>query len=453
MRQAWIGILLAVAASFAAADTVVTKDGRELNGRIVHRDDEKVILEVSKYGANMQVALPRTDVVSVKESPVFKPKPTTKPATAPAPETGSTTRPASASYFVIPIKGEIGKDVQKDNVQEGMRIARIRKADYVVFEIDSPGGSVADTEEILNVMRERNDMRRVAIVSKALSSAAVLTMACTDVFMQPGATIGAAVPVPAGPNPQPLDEKVLSAIRAMARSSAEMGNHNVLLIQGMMEPDLELGLQVKDNKPIVEAGRVGKVIKEKGKILTLTAQESVACGLARDVVADDSEIGKSLGAAVWKNVTGTSKMYAEDVAHKQAAKMDKAEYLKSIQPQLEKLLQDLDKVNSDLEIAEANRAAMNKQYDAEMASAKAQLDQALRDASRFALNQSAGMQAQARAMYTGIVTGIQARYQGMGLNAQDAITKLTVQKNQLLQQKQKLLAWPQPRKPLGLAAH
>jgi len=136
-------------------------------------------------------------------------------------------------------------------VRAALRSAKYKKADYVVFQIDSPGGSVGETEEILGLMSEKSPQRRVAIVTKALSSAAVLSMACTDIFVEPGATIGAAVPVPSSSLAGPIDEKVLSAIRAMARSAAEVGNHNTLLIQGMMEVDLELGLAVKDGKPVV----------------------------------------------------------------------------------------------------------------------------------------------------------------------------------------------------------
>ncbi len=320
-----LGITMAViaaAASLASADTVLTSDGRVLNGRVIQQKEKEIIFEVDKYGAKMQVSLDRSDVVSLKLSPVFKVPMaplTGKAAPATQPAAGApTTQPAEASYYVIPIKGEIGKDVQKELIRQGLQTARLKKAGYIVYEIDSPGGSVGETEEILGIMTEKSDLRRVAIVSKALSSAAVLCMACNDVFVQPGATIGAALPIPAGPTPQPLDEKVLSAIRAMARSAAEMGGHNTLLIQGMMETDMELGLTVKDGKPLVAAGHDGKLLKERGKILTLTAHEAVDCGLARAITDDPAEIGRMLGIAKWQDATGAGRMLLADMSKRES---------------------------------------------------------------------------------------------------------------------------------------
>ena len=441
-RIAVLAILFAT--QFAMADTVVTKDGWTLDGRIVTQNDDKIVMEITKYGANMQVSLNRNDVVSLKESTVFRPA--SKPAAAtPRPATqsagGSASKPdEGATYYLIPIKGEIGKDAQKETVREALRLARNKKATYVIFQIDSPGGSVGETEEILGMMTEKSDQRRMALVSKALSSAAVLSMACPDIFVEPGATIGAAVPISSGPTPQPIEEKVLSAIRAMARSAAEVGNHNTLLIQGMMETDLELGLTTaKDGKPVVAAGHDGKVLKPKGQILTLTAHEAVNCGLARDVVSDEAAIGKSLGFARWTDVTGLGKTMTADLSKKGRAKAERAAYMESVKVQLDKINTDLEKVTTDLEAAEANKAVLSKQFDIEKASAKAQFDQAMADAGHFTQNQSINMQNQARATYNGLISNLLARYQGSALNAQDSITKLTIQKKQLTEQRNKIL--------------
>jgi ATP-dependent protease ClpP protease subunit len=439
-----LAILLAT--QFAMADTVVTKDGRTLDGRIVTQNDDKIVMEITKYGANMQVALNRNDVVSLKESSVFRPaaKAATKPAatsrSASGPAGGSTTKSdEGATYYLIPIKGEIGKDVQKEVIREALRSARSKKATYVIFQIDSPGGSVGETEEILGLMTEKSDQRRMALVSKALSSAAVLSMACPDIFVEPGATIGAAVPMSSGPTPQPIEEKVLSAIRAMARSAAEVGNHNTLLIQGMMEMDMELGLTTKDGKPVVAAGHDGKVLKPKGQILTLTAHEAVDCGLARDVVSDEAAIGKSLGLARWTDVTGLGKAMNTDLSRKGKATAERTAYLESVKLQLDKINTDLEKVTADLEAAQANRDLLNKQFETEKANAKAQFDQAMIDARGHMQDVSIGMQSQARATYNGAISSLLARYSGSALSIQDSITKLTIQKKQLTDQRNRIM--------------
>jgi ATP-dependent protease ClpP protease subunit len=443
-------MLTIFASQIAMADTVTTRDGRVLDGTIVRDEDGKIIMEISKYGAHMQVTLNRNDVVSLKESPVFK-APSTQPAAATRSAASQssetpTTLPADGTYYVIPIKGEIGKDTQKETVKQALNLAKNKKASYVVFQIDSPGGSVAETEEILDLMAQNTDQRHVAIVTKALSSAAVLSMACPDIFVQKGAMIGAAVPISTGPTPQPIEEKVLSAIRAMARSAAEMGDHNTLLIQGMMDADLELGVTVKDGKPVVAAGHDGKVLKTKGQILTLTARESVDCGLARAVVTNEQGIGKSLGLARWTNVTGTGKAFSENMSKKERAKAERAAYLETVKPQLEKINQDLEKVNSDLQAAEANKALLSKQFDTEKANARAQFDQSMNDANHYAQDQMTGMQNQARGTYNGAISALLARYQGTALSMQDTINKLTIQKKQLTDERSKIM-YAAPRVP------
>jgi hypothetical protein len=443
MRIIGIAILAILATQVAMADTVTTRDGRVLDGRIVRDEDGKVVMEISKYGAHMQVTLDRNDVVSLKESTVFKaaatqPAAATRPAASQSSET-PTTLPADGTYYLIPIKGEIGKDTQKETIKQAMRMAKNKRASYVVFQIDSPGGSVSETEEILGMMAENTDQRHVAIVTKALSSAAVLSMACPDIFVQKGATIGAAVPISSGPTPAPIEEKVLSAIRAMARSAAELGDHNTLLIQGMMDADLELGVTQKDGKPLVAAGHDGKVLKSKGQILTLTARESVDCGLARAVVNDERGIGKSLGLTRWTNVTGAGKAISEGLTRRDRAKTDRAAYLENVKPQLDKINQDLEKVNADLQAAEANKALLSRQFEAERANAKAQFDQAMNDANHYAQDQMTNMQSQARATYNGAISALLARYQGTALATQDTINKLAIQKQQLTEQRSKIM--------------
>ncbi len=83
---------------------------------------------------------------------------------------------------------------------------------------------------------------------------------------------------------------------------------------------------------------------------------------------------------------------------------------------------------------------MKKQYESELAAAKTAYDQNTRDANRFGIDQGMGLRAEADSMYTSTVAGIEARYQSIALTIQDTLAKLTIQKQQLLAQKAKLMA-------------
>ena len=177
-------VLILLAAYPAVGDTLVTKDGRVFEGRVVRQEEDQVVFEVQKYGAYMQVSLESKDVASVKTGASSKPRssdvyrvPTSQPSTQPSSQPSS--QPEATKYYVIEIRGEIGKDVQKESLQLALKDARAKKADCVVFHIDSPGGSVTETEAIVDLMGEVHGQKRIALVAKALSSAAVITMACT----------------------------------------------------------------------------------------------------------------------------------------------------------------------------------------------------------------------------------------------------------------------------------
>ena len=61
---------------------------------------------------------------------------------------------------------------------------------------------------------------------------------------------------------------------------------------------------------LLERDGRGEILKARGRILTLTANEAVSCGLAKGVVQNLSALGKSLSMADWKEIspiyTGTA---------------------------------------------------------------------------------------------------------------------------------------------------
>ena len=103
--------------------------------------------------------------------------------------------PVTMKYLAVPMSGAVGTEITARGVRNAVRAAKQKKADAVVFVIDTNGGRVADAEAIANVLdEERGNLRYYSIVVKTFS-AGVWTLARSDqIFFAPGGPTGAAGP-------------------------------------------------------------------------------------------------------------------------------------------------------------------------------------------------------------------------------------------------------------------
>jgi membrane-bound serine protease (ClpP class) len=286
MRKRFVALCGAAMMGFVvpcAADQIVRKDGTTLTGTVVAESKDAVTFESTAGGITLRQKIARSQIASlsraVKEGP---------------------------GYCPIPIRGAIGDDVSGAAFADAVRAARAAKAKYVVLVIDSPGGQLVEMLKIVDAIRANPDLTFVAYVKQAYSAAAVIAMACPQIVMAPGAQIGACVPYQIGPDGTPLavEEKFESAVRAQMRSAAQLGGHDELWIRGMSEIDMELAV---DRTPAgaaklvvaTDASPAATILKRKGQILTITASEAVANGLATAVAPDVAAARAALGLRAW----------------------------------------------------------------------------------------------------------------------------------------------------------
>ena len=286
---------LALAAGAAGADQVTKTDGTVLTGRIVNEGEREIQLEMDRYGAKIVVTLRRKDIHSiVRRKEPAPPKPRTKPAP---------TQPAGPTFSALPIIGNIGTEVTAKLLQQGLNVAGVRKPDVMVLYFDSAAGSAAEMQGVLAVLRRTQGRRRVALVKRALSAAAVVAMSCKEIYMTPHGVIGDVSVFAAGPGGRlrPLPAAQRAALETLCRGAAQAGGHSALLLRGMMERDLELALAGPPGRPVVVEGGAdkGKVLKPAGKLLTLTAREAVACGLARGLAEKPEDLHALMGIDQW----------------------------------------------------------------------------------------------------------------------------------------------------------
>lgn len=181
---------------------------------------------------------------------------------------------STSSSYHIKIEGQINLGLP-NYLSRVIKEADEKNAGAVILEINTPGGRVDAALEIRDAIFSA-EIPIVAFINReAASAGALISLSCDSIYMTPGGSIGAVTPVDMQGNK--ASEKTVSYLRSVMRSIAQRNNRPVDIVESMVDEEIE----------------VPGVI-EKGKLLTLTADEAVKLNIAEGVVNDLSELLKKL---------------------------------------------------------------------------------------------------------------------------------------------------------------
>lgn len=192
--------------------------------------------------------------------------PVEAPGAAPAAPAIEAAKPGRrAKVVVIPIREGITQPMLYI-LRRGLKDAIHHGADTVVLDMDTPGGRVDVTFEMLEALG-RFPGRTVTYVNReAMSAGALISAGTDDIYFATNGVMGAATPVNAdGSDLAPsMKGKLMSLLMARIRAITEGKGYRAQVISAMIDSDYEL--KIGDT-----------VIKAKGeKVLSLTAQEATA---------------------------------------------------------------------------------------------------------------------------------------------------------------------------------
>ena len=152
-------------------------------------------------------------------------------------------------------------------IRRGVAEAVDANADAIIFTMNTPGGRVDVTREIIGIIQNINVPVYTFIERDAYSAGAIIALATPEIYMAPGSVIGAATPMLMGPTggPQELNEdvseKMKSGVAAMVRAAAEQGGHSPELAEAMVRKEVEYKIGTN-------------IVSKAGELLTLTASEA-----------------------------------------------------------------------------------------------------------------------------------------------------------------------------------
>lgn len=169
---------------------------------------------------------------------------------------------AQSKVHIVPIREDIMPPLTFF-VRRAVKAAMEDKADWLLLDMDTNGGRVDVTDDIIAIIGQFKGNTATYVNRKAFSAGAFISVATQEIYMAPQSVIGAAAPIMmmpgGGPEAMPatVEAKMTSAVRAMVRTAAEKNGHNIEVIEAMIDKSRELKID-------------GQVLNEKGQILTLT---------------------------------------------------------------------------------------------------------------------------------------------------------------------------------------
>lgn len=134
-----------------------------------------------------------------------------------------------------------------------------KNADALIIEMNTPGGLLNEADSIRTKLMNAKFPVFVLIKPNAASAGALISIACTKIYMSNGSTIGAATVVTQ--SAEALPDKYQSYMRGMMRSTAESRGRDPKIAEAMVDQELEV-----------------EGVSEKGHVLTLTRTEALKLG-------------------------------------------------------------------------------------------------------------------------------------------------------------------------------
>lgn len=176
---------------------------------------------------------------------------------------------AKQQVYIIPIQQEIGSTTWV-YVQKGFEQARQKQADIVIIDMNTYGGEVTFADSIRTTILNAQMPVYAFINKNAASAGALIAIACDQIFMSSGSSIGAATVV--SQSAEAMPDKYQSYMRATMRATAQA--------QGMVE-QIEQGDTISRWKrdPAIAEAMVDPTIvvpgvSDSGRVLTFTTQEA-----------------------------------------------------------------------------------------------------------------------------------------------------------------------------------
>ena len=167
------------------------------------------------------------------------------------------------TIYIVPIEGQISQ-VHVYILRRAIKTALENNVHTLALSINTPGGEMHSMLEIMELLKNFNHDTLAFISNEALSAGAYITAATDTIYMHPNSVIGSAAVIQGTGEdiPNTLKTKINSFLRAKTRQISQDHKFRSDVLRAMLDDQFELSID-------------GKLLKPKGELLTLTAQEAI----------------------------------------------------------------------------------------------------------------------------------------------------------------------------------
>jgi membrane-bound serine protease (ClpP class) len=167
------------------------------------------------------------------------------------------------SVYVIPITDAINKP-NLYVLRRGLKEAIAKDVDMVLLDMDTPGGRVDITIEMMEMLAKFDGITATYVNPDAISAGSFIASATQEIYFAPQGKMGASAVIQGGGQdvPETARMKVESYLRANIRSITADYPYRSDVVRAMLDADFEL--KIGDD-----------LIKPAGELLTLTAREAM----------------------------------------------------------------------------------------------------------------------------------------------------------------------------------
>lgn len=166
------------------------------------------------------------------------------------------------SVYVIPVKDAIGQPTLFA-IRSGIKEAIEKNASLVLLEMDTPGGELGATLDIMKTIDRFEGDTATFINEEAISAGAIIASVTQDIYFTPRATMGSSEVVTG--SGQDVDDSMKRKINAFLTSKVDayIGEYRYRsqVLEAMIDPDVELVID-------------GETLSKEGKLLNLNARRA-----------------------------------------------------------------------------------------------------------------------------------------------------------------------------------
>jgi membrane-bound serine protease (ClpP class) len=227
---------------------------------------------------------------------------------------------------VVSLVGEID-DYSRDDLIKRIEKAKAAGAKVIIVSIDSPGGMVTSSMEISRYLKRQADVHTIAFVKeKAYSGAAMVAVACDEIWMAPDSPLGDCAPIvfnnTGGLEALPDTERAKqeSPVVDEFLDSARRNGYSPLLLSSMVSlknPVVVVQNESGELRVVPEAEfNKGDMAKDgwklatgyenvdgAGKLVTVYPSQAIALGLAKGEAPSAQSLASTLGDPLVADLT------------------------------------------------------------------------------------------------------------------------------------------------------